>query len=62
MTFEERKQARVELQATEEYKEAKRKECTKASCLHQIELWECEIERLQIRIDDMRRRIDYELS
>lgn len=62
MTFEERKQQRVALQATEEYKEAKRKECTKASYLHQIELWERQIEQLQGKIDQMRQRIDCELS
>lgn len=62
MTFEERKQQRIALQATEEYKEAQRKKSTKASYLHQIELWERQIEHLQNNIDRMRQWLDRESS
>ena len=62
MTFEERKQQRIALQATEEYKETQRKKSTKAAYLHQIELWERQIEHLQNNIDRMRQWLDRELS
>ena len=62
MTFEERKQQRIALQATEEYKDAQRKKSTKAAYLHQIELWERQIEHLQNNIDRMRQWLDRELS
>ena len=62
MTFEERKQQRIALQATEEYKETQRKKSTKASYLHQIELWERQIEHLQNNIERMRQWLDRESS
>ena len=62
MTFEERKQQRIALQATEEYKDAQRKKATKASYLHQIELWERQIEHLQNNIERMRQWLDRESS
>ena len=62
MTFEERKQQRIALQATEEYKEAQRKKSTKASYLHQTELWERQIEHVQNNIDRMRQWLDRESS
>ena len=62
MTFEERKQQRIALQATEEYKDAQRKMSTKASYLHQIELWERQIEHLQNNIERMRQWLDRESS
>ena len=62
MTFEERKQQRIALQATEEYKDEQRKKSTKASYLHQIELWERQIEHLQNNIERMRQWLDRESS
>lgn len=62
MTFEERKQQRIALQATEEYKDAQRKKSTKASYLHQIELWERQIEHLQNNIERMRQWLNRESS
>ena len=62
MTFEERKQQRIALQATEEYKDAQRKKSTKASYLHQIELWERQIKHLQNNIERMRQWLDRESS
>lgn len=62
MTFEERKQQRIALQATEEYKDAQRKKSIKASYSHQIELWERQIEHLQNNIERMRQRMNRELS